>query len=230
MIYNIISVEEYANLLVDARRELLEIAAESTLMEKAEEDRYKNYKQDVTASVKLHLKMVKTYIKSANKKKKSGLYNEAKQDLTKAKDELEATEKTLRSMESTNSDAIKSVISSLFLSIFVASIGFATGLKANNDMKHKYFIDPETGREMSTKTSEYIHVSKNGEETKVDPETVRNIGLGAGTVAAINATYTTLKMVMRARKEMKKGASAADAFNQFKIVYLQYISRMKKSY
>lgn len=216
MIYNNIFVQEYADLLVDARREEVEIAAESAFMEAAEEDGYQNFNKDMVNSIKTHLKMVKTYIRSATKKKKSGLYKESKEDLRKARAELDATEKTIRSMESTNSDAIKSVITSVFFTILVSVAGFAYGFAVKN----------EKDRTLAAIHGEF-EIDEREQVNRI-MNICSNCGFAAGTVSAIAAAVKTFNMIMNARKEMKKGASTADAYNQYKVVYLKFISQMKK--
>ena len=202
----IVSVTEFTDVLIESKR--LESVLEASQKEMM--DMYKH-----------HWKMIKTYMKSAKKKKKGKLYKQCREDLQKALMEVEAMEKTVREMESTMGEAIGSIISQ-----YVA-MAMITVLIEGYRIICMNYVGSELSIEDLANAWKKVSKKENEETTIVRGVNKGWAALNVLTVVA-GALVQTIKILLNYRKEKKNGAKSADALNQYKNTILKACEQSKK--
>lgn len=226
---NIMSVNEYVDLMIESKREYI-------VLESSNKEMLDMYKH--------HGKMIKAYIKAAKEKKNEKLYKQSKQDFEKALAEINAMEKSIREMDSTAMEAASSILAQVILITFgyilMEGLRYMSDKHWSENKKHdtdyksflsddiEDYIGPKTEYEQD-RYNNAIAIAKHNIEifNKIDQGNkiwkVANIAITSGI-----ALYKAIKIVINAKKEIKKGESAPNAFNQYKISILKSCEECKK--
>lgn len=183
----IMSVMEFADMMVECKKDYI-------LSESSNRDMIDMYNN--------HIKMVRAYTDSAITKKKAGLFKESKLDLEKALKEIEAMEKSIRSMDSS---VVESAVTILH-KVAVHGLMFAVWHGLNRLMKREaIFNDDEVGLKI-TKISTILNIATTTARVAID----------------------AIKSVKETRRELEKGADIKNALNQYKNYILTACDKSKK--